>query len=108
VRFPGRIDQLQRQPLPGQHERSAKVPYAHAPRPIKQTLLQRALLYTVEQGIQVASLRLLFNITQNTISLSIPLVTEDGICWEPAPRERTGPEVSVGSEQRQDIRTGEV
>jgi hypothetical protein len=26
----------------------------------------------------------------------------------PAPRERTGPEVSVGSEQRQDIRTGEV
>lgn len=84
------------------------MPYAHAPRPIKQTLLQRALLYTVEEGIQVASLRLLFNITQNTVSLSIPLVTEDGICWEPAPRERTGPEVSVGREQRQNIWTGEV
>ncbi len=58
------------------------MPYAHAPRPIKQTLLQRALRYIVEEGSQVASLRLLFNITQNTVSLSIPLVTEDGICWD--------------------------
>lgn len=76
------------------------MPYAHAPQPIKQTLLQRALRYIVEEGSQVATLRLLFNITQNTVSLSIPLVTEDGICWEPAPRERTGPEASVGREQR--------